>query len=68
MVPVASLGAVYLGTLRLSTRVVIEAHDETQCSDRRYLAEASVALLNRHRRPPSRQAGPAGGDPEDNHL
>ena len=32
--------------LRLSACVLIEAHDEWQDSDRRYLSEASVALLN----------------------
>jgi Transposase and inactivated derivatives len=32
--------------LRLSTCVLIEAHDEWQAADRRYLSEASMALLN----------------------
>jgi putative transposase len=32
--------------LRLSACVLIEAHDEWQDSDRRYLSEASMALLN----------------------
>jgi putative transposase len=32
--------------LRLSTCVLIEAHDEWQDSDRRYLSEESMALLN----------------------
>jgi putative transposase len=32
--------------LRLSSCVLIEAHDEWQDSDRRYLSEASMALLN----------------------
>ena len=31
--------------LRLATCVLIETHDEWQVSDRRYLAEASMALL-----------------------
>ncbi len=32
--------------LRLSACVLIEAHDEWQDSDRRYLSEESMALLN----------------------
>ena len=32
--------------LRLSACVLIEAHDEWQDGDRRYLSEASMALLN----------------------
>jgi|tagenome__1003787_1003787.scaffolds.fasta_scaffold20735777_1 putative transposase len=32
--------------LRLASCVLIEAHDEWQVSDRRYLSEASMALLN----------------------
>ena len=32
--------------LRLSSYVLIEAHDEWQDSDRRYLSEESMALLN----------------------
>lgn len=32
--------------LRLSACVLIEAHDERQDSDRRYLSEESKALLN----------------------
>jgi len=31
--------------LRLSACVLIEAHDEWQVSDRRYLSEGSMALL-----------------------
>ena len=31
--------------LRLSACVLIEAHDEWQDTDRRYLSEASIALL-----------------------
>ena len=33
--------------LRLASCVLIEAHDEWQLSDRRYLSEASMALLSR---------------------
>ena len=32
--------------LRLSSCVLVEAHDEWQDSDRRYLSEESMALLN----------------------
>jgi putative transposase len=32
--------------LRLASCVLIEAHDEWQVADRRYLSEASMALLN----------------------
>jgi putative transposase len=32
--------------LRLASCVLIEAHDEWQVSDRRYLSEGSMALLN----------------------
>ncbi|MDP9434472.1 MAG: hypothetical protein M3P93_04460, partial [Actinomycetota bacterium] len=32
--------------LRLASCVLIEAHDEWQDSDRRYLSEESMALLN----------------------
>ncbi len=32
--------------LRLSSCVLIEAHDEWQDSDRRYLSEESMAMLN----------------------
>lgn len=33
--------------LRLAGAVLIEAHDEWAVSDRRYLSESSMALLNR---------------------
>jgi hypothetical protein len=33
--------------LRLAGAVLVEAHDEWPVSDRRYLAEGSMALLNR---------------------
>ena len=32
--------------LRLATCVLIEAHDEWQAADRRYLSDASMAQLN----------------------
>jgi len=46
---------------RLSACVLIEAHDEWQVADRRYLSEASMAMLT----PPALTALPLGG-PEPN--
>ena len=43
--------------LRLAGAVLVEAHDEWQTGDRRYLAEGTMALLDRHR--PNRQGGGA---------
>ena len=42
---------------RLSACVLIEAHDEWQVADRRYLSEASMAMLT----PPAPTALPLGG-------
>ena len=44
--------------LRLAGAVLVEAHDEWQVCDRRYLAEGSMALLNRPR-PTEEVAQPA---------
>ncbi|MDA2815301.1 IS256 family transposase [Nocardiopsis sp. RSe5-2] len=42
---------------RLAGAVLAEMHDEWQVSDRRYLAEASMAELYRGQGPPGREAG-----------
>jgi hypothetical protein len=47
--------------LRLATCVLIEAHDEWQVSDRRYLSETSMAALN----PPAPIAGHPAGEHAD---
>ena len=44
--------------LRLAGAVLVEAHDEWQVSDRRYLSEGSMALLDRPR-PTKEVAQPA---------
>jgi putative transposase len=45
--------------LRLAGAVLVEAHDEWQVSDRRYLSEGSMALLNRPENPAEEVAQPA---------
>jgi putative transposase len=45
--------------LRLAGAVLVEAHDEWQVSDRRYLSEGSMALLNRPDNPAEEVAQPA---------
>jgi hypothetical protein len=48
-----------LGLLRLAGAVLVEAHDEWQVSDRRYLSEGSMALLNPPDDPAEEVAQPA---------
>src|SRR4028118_1357608 len=45
--------------LRLAGAVLVEAHDEWQVPDRRYLSEGSMALLNRSADGPQEVAQPA---------
>jgi transposase-like protein len=45
--------------LRLAGAVLVEAHDEWQVSDRRYLSEGSMALLNQPDDPAKEVAQPA---------
>jgi putative transposase len=45
--------------LRLAGSVLVETHDEWQISDRRYLSEASMALLDKPTTDPKEIATPA---------
>ena len=53
------VGGVFLnpqGLFRLAAAGLVEAHDEWQVSERRYLSEGSVALINRINRPADKVA------------
>ena len=45
--------------LRLAGAVLVEAHDEWQVSERRYLSEGSMALLGTQAADPKEVAAPA---------